>query len=52
MIYDAPEAIQCARAILDFIMLAQYVLHDDIMLYCMEHVLYSLENTKIAFEHH
>lgn len=29
LIHDAPEAIQCARAILDFTMLAQYVSHDD-----------------------
>ena len=29
LIHDAPKSIQCAWAILDFIMLAQYVLHDN-----------------------
>ena len=52
LIHDAPEAIQCARAILDFTMLAQYVSHDDETLRYMEHALYRLEKTKIAFEHH
>ena len=52
LIYDAPKAIQCARAILDFTMLAQYVSHDDETLRYMEHALYKLEKTKIAFEHH
>ena len=33
-------------------MLAQYVIHDNKMLYYMEHALYKLENTKIVFEHH
>ena len=52
LIYDAPEAIQCAQAILDFTMLVQYVLHTDKTLYYMEHILYRLENTKIVFKHH
>ena len=52
LIQNAPEAIQCARAILDFTMLAQYVSHDDETLRYMEHALYRLEKTKIAFEHH
>ncbi len=51
LIHDAPEAIQCARAILNFTMLAQYVLHDNETLRYMEHALYRLENTKITFEH-
>ena len=50
LIYDAPEAIQCAQAILDFTMLAQYVLHDEETLRYIEHALYRLEKTKIAFE--
>ncbi len=50
LIYDAPEAIQCARAILDFTMLAQYVSHDEETLRYMEHALYKLEKTKIVFE--
>ena len=33
-------------------MLAQYVSHDDETLWYMEHALYRLEKTKIAFEHH
>ena len=52
LIQNTPEAIQCARAILDFTMLAQYVSHDDETLRYMEHALYRLEKTKIAFEHH
>ena len=52
LIHNAPEAIQCAQAILDFTMLAQYVLHDDETLRYIEHALYRLEKTKIAFEHH
>ncbi len=52
LIHYAPKAIQCARAILDFTMLAQYILHDDKTLRYMEHALYRLENTKIAFEYH
>ena len=52
LIHDAPEAIQCAQAILDFIMLAQYVSHDKETLRYMEHALYKLEKTKIAFEQH
>ncbi len=42
LIYDAPEAIQCARAILDFTMLAQYVSHDEETLRYIEHAFYRL----------
>ena len=52
LIHNAPEAIQYTWAILDFIILAQYVLHKNEILRYMEHVLYKLENTKIAFKHH
>ncbi len=52
LIHDAPEAIQYARVILDFTILAQYVLHDKETLRYMEHALYRLEKTKIAFEQH
>ncbi len=52
LIQDAPEIIHCARAILDFTMLAQYPLHDDKTLFYMEHVLYRLDKTKIAFENY
>ncbi len=52
LIHDALEAIQSTRVILDFTMLAQYVSHDDKTLHYMEHALYRLEKTKIAFEQH
>ena len=39
LIYDAPKTIQFACTILDFIMLAQYVLHDNKTLCYMEHAL-------------
>ena len=52
LIHDTLEAIQCARAILDYTMLAQYVSHDNKTLRYMEHALYRLEKIEIAFEHH
>lgn len=52
LIYEALEAIKCAQAILDFTMLAQYVLHDKETFRYIEHALYKLEMTKIAFEQH
>ncbi len=52
LIHDALETIQYTRPILNFIILAQYVLHDNEMLRYMAHALYRLENTKIAFEHY
>ncbi len=52
LIQDTPETIYCARAILDFTMLAQYPLHDDKTLSYIEHALYKLDKTKIAFENH
>ncbi len=52
LIHDAPEAIQCPRAILDFTILAQYVLHDEETLHYIELALYRLEKTKITFEQH
>ena len=50
LIYDITKAIQFARAILNFTTLTQYVLHDEETLRYIEHVLYKLEKTKIAFE--
>ena len=50
LIHDIPEVIQYARAILDFIILAQYISHNEEILRYMEHVLYRLEMTKITFE--
>ena len=52
LVQNAPEAIQCAQASLNFTILARYVLHDNKMLRYIEHALYRLEKTKIAFEHH
>lgn len=40
LIYDAPKAIQCAWAILNFTMLAQYISHDNETLRYMELTLY------------
>ena len=52
LIHDAPEAIQCIEAILDFAILAEYILHDKELLCYMEHVIFSLEKIKEAFEQH
>ncbi len=52
LIHDVLEAIQCARAILDFTMLAQYNSHNEETLRYIEHALYRLEKTKIAFKQH
>ena len=52
LIPDAPEAIYYARAIFDFTILAQYLLHNNKTLFYMEHALYRLNKTKIAFENH
>ena len=50
LILDSSEAIQCAQTILDFTMLAQYVLNDKETLRYIEHKFYRLEKTKIVFE--
>ncbi len=50
LIHDDSEAIQYAQTILDFTILAEYVLSHEEMLRYMEHALYGLEKTKIAFE--
>ena len=52
LIHEDLETIQCIWAILDFIILAEYVLHDEKMLRYIEHVLYRLEKIKITFEQH
>lgn len=46
LMQDAQEIIQFARAILDFKMLAQYILHDDETLPYMEYALNKLEKRK------
>ena len=50
LIHDTPEAIQYTQAILNFMMLAQYVLYNEKRPWYMKHALYRLEITKIAFE--
>ena len=52
LIHDALEAIQCAQAIFNFTMLAQYISYDIKMLRNMKQALYRLEKRKIAFEYH
>ena len=52
LIHDALETIQYPQDILDFIMLAHYILHDEKTLRYIEHALYRLENIKITFEHY
>ena len=52
LIHNAPETIQCTQAILDLIMLAQYISYDEEIFRYMEHTLDKLEKTKITFEQH
>ena len=52
LIYNAPEIIQYAWTILNFKMLAQYILNDNKTLYYIEHALYRLEKTKTVSKHH
>ena len=52
LIYDISEAIQYTSTFLNFIMLAQYSLHDNKTLCYIEHTLYRLKTTKIVFGHH
>ena len=50
LIHDVSEAIPYIWAILDFTILAQYVLYDEERFRYMEYALYRLEKTKMAFE--
>ena len=52
LIHDAPEIISYTWAILNLTILAHYVLQDIKTLCYLEHVLYKLEMTRIAFKHH
>jgi hypothetical protein len=45
-----PGVMHCARAIVDFILLAQYKTHDDKTLRYLEQALYKIDRTKIAFQ--
>jgi hypothetical protein len=44
------EAMHCARAIIDFILLAQYKTHDDETLRYLEQALYRIDRTKVVFK--
>ena len=52
LIRDELEAIYYIRAILDFIMLAPYLLYDNKTLLYIDHTLYKFDNTKIIFENY
>ena len=52
LIQDAPEIIHCTCAIFDFAILVQYLLYDNETLFDMNHTLYKLYKTKIAFKNH
>ena len=41
--------IHCARAIINFVMLAQYVFHDENILSYMKHALYQINSLKTIF---
>ena len=45
-----PSAMYCARAIVDFILLAQYKTHDDETLRYLEQALYRIDKTKVVFK--
>ena len=45
-----PGAMYCARAIVDFILLAQYKTHDDETLRYLEQALYRIDKTKVVFK--
>jgi hypothetical protein len=45
-----PGAMHCTRAIVDFILLAQYKTHDDETLRYLDHALYRIDKTKVAFK--
>ena len=42
--------MHCARAIVDFILMAQYKTHDDETLRYMEQALYRIDKMKVAFK--
>ena len=52
LVDDNSETIQYTQAILDFTILAKYILHNNKTLCYIKRVLYRLEKTRIAFEHH
>jgi hypothetical protein len=46
---DAPDALAYTRALVDFVLLAQYRTHNDITLRYMSQALFRIDNTKEAF---
>ena len=46
------EAIHCTRAIFEFTILIQYLLHNNKTFFYIKHTLYRLDKTKIVFENH
>ncbi len=44
-----PAAMHCARAIVDFILMAQYKTHDNETLRYIEHALHRIDRMKVAF---
>ena len=51
-IQNATGILYCIYATLDFIILVQYLLHNNKTLFYINHALYRLDKTKIAFENH
>ena len=51
-IHDASKTITYTQAILNFIMLGQYILYNNKTFDYLEYALYKLKNIKIAFKHH
>ncbi len=49
LIKDDPAVLQCMRAIIDFVHMAQCKSHTNKTLRYMEHVLYKINQTKAAF---
>lgn len=52
VIQDAPQAIHDACAIFNFIILAQYLLHNDETLSYIEDALYKFDKRKNTFENY
>ena len=50
LIYDLPKLIQFAQVIINFTILAWYVLHNKETLYYIKHALYKLEKIKKTFQ--
>lgn len=51
-IENAPKSIYCIRSIFNFIIFAQYPLHNNEAHFYLDHTLYKLDKIKIAFVNH